>query len=132
MLKIAWKHITPPCMKNFISLFSPFPFFFSQNCIILHFQHNATCGADVFWGGGGWFTLRNWQPKHSAQETNILLEKNYKCPVNRNKSKERQAISFFSSKSQGTSPWYCTIQCCPLPIVGIEAGQEKQAGEEAQ
>lgn len=52
MLKIAWKHITPPCMKNFVSLFSPFPFFFSQNCIILHFQHNATCGADVFWGGG--------------------------------------------------------------------------------
>ena len=102
MLKITWKHTPPPCLKNFISLFIPFPFFFSQNCIILHFQHHATCGADAFLVF--FSTLKNWQPKHSAQETNTLLEKNYTRPVNRNKSKERQAISFFSSKSQGTSP----------------------------
>lgn len=73
--------------------------------------------------------IKNWQPKYSAQEANILLEKKCKSPVNH---KERQTISFFSSKSRGNSPLLLYSPVLPTPVLGTPARPEKQAGEEGQ
>jgi len=88
------------------------PFYTFSLFLLTELHHSALPAQCHLWGRCLlvlFFTLKNWQPKHPAQETNILLEK--KIPnVQSTATKARRSKQSPSSVARAKVPALATVQ----------------------